>query len=87
MTQAERYRQINTDLVFELTKYIRHHEDFAAHIPKHALLVVQLRHDPGFNRWARKTAKANRDPGQPVLYVYIEKLYPSRIAEATFKVA
>jgi len=87
MTHAERYRRLNTELVFELTTYIRNNEDFADQIPKGAQLIVQLRHDPGFNRWARKVAKANRDPGQPAVYVYIEKLYPSRIAEATLKVA
>jgi len=86
-TQVERYRRLNTELVFELTEYIQHNEDFAGQIPKGAQLIVQLRNDPGFNRWARKVAKTNRDPGQPVVYVYIEKLYPSRIAEATVKVA
>jgi hypothetical protein len=87
MTQVERYKQLNTELVFELVEYIQHNEDFADQIPRGAQLVVQLRHDPGFDRWARKIAKANRDPGQPVMYVYIEKLYPSRIAQATLKVA
>jgi hypothetical protein len=87
MTQEEHYRRMNTDLVFELTKYIRHNEDFAAQIPKDALLVVQVRDHPAFSRWTRKIAKANREPGQPVMYVYIEKLHPSRIAEVTLKVA
>lgn len=87
MTKAERYQQLNTKLVFELTDYILHNEDFADQIPKDALLIVQLRNDPGFNRWARKIAQPARDPGQPVVYVYIEKLHPSRIAEAKLKVA
>lgn len=87
MTQVDRYRQLNTELVFELVDYIQNNEAFASQIPYGAQLIVQLRNDPGFNRWARKIAKANRDPGQPAMYVYIEKLLPSRIAEATLKVA
>jgi hypothetical protein len=87
ITQAEYYEQLNTDLVFELTTYIRENEAFAEQIPQGAQLIIQLRDDPGFNRWARMVAKANRDPGQPAMYVYIEKLLPSRIAEATLKAA
>jgi hypothetical protein len=87
MTQVERYEQLNTELVFELVDYIQNNEAFARQIPRDAQLIVQLRHDPSFNRWARKIAKINRDPGQPAMYVYIEKLYPSRIAQATLKVA
>jgi hypothetical protein len=87
VTQVERYRRLNTELVFELTDYIQHHEDFASQIPRGAQVIVQWRDDPGFNRWVRKVAQANRELGQPVVYVYIEKLHPSRIAEATVKVA
>jgi len=87
VTQVERYRRLNTELVFELTDYIQHNEDFASQIPRGAQLIVQLRDDPGFNRWVRKVAQAHRESDQPVVYVYIEKLHPSRIAEATVKVA
>jgi hypothetical protein len=50
-------------------------QDFASQIPRGAQLIVQLRDDPGFNRWVRKVAQTSRELGQPVVYVYIEKLH------------
>ena len=83
VNQTERWKQLNAELAFELTKYIRENEDFGRQIPRGAQLILQLRDDPGFNRWARKVARANRDSAQSAVYVYVERLHASRIAEAT----
>ena len=87
VNQIERWKQLNVELAFELTKYIRDNDDFARQIPKGTQLILQLRDDPGFNRWARRVAKTNRDPAQSAFYVYVEKLHTSRIAEATIRAA
>lgn len=87
LNQIERWKRLNAELAFELTKYIRDNDDFARQIPKGTQLILQLRDVPGFNRWARKVAITNRDANQPAVYVYVERLHTSRIAEATIKAA
>lgn len=87
VNQIERWKRLNAELAFELTKYIRDNDDFARQIPKGTQLILQLRDHAGFNRWARKVANTNRDPDQPAVYVYVERLHTSRIAEATIKAA
>jgi len=48
-------------------------KDLAAKIPANALAIFQIEGEPGFNKWHKETSLRNRDPDQPVIYVYVKK--------------
>ena len=72
------YERRNAMLGLEFNRYVLEHPAFAARIPRGAQVVLQLAQDPQFNAWARRLAKRQREPGQPVVVVTIEKVQPPK---------
>jgi hypothetical protein len=72
------YERRNATLGAEFNRYVREHPAFAARIPRGAQVVLQLAQDPKFNAWARRLAKRQREAGQPVVVVTIEKVRPPK---------
>ncbi len=72
------YERQNAMLGLEFNRYVLEHPAFAARIPRGAQVVLQLAKDPQFNTWARRLAKRQREPGQPVVVVTIEKVQPPK---------
>jgi hypothetical protein len=68
------YEKRNAILGVEFDRYVRDHPSFAARIPRGAQIVFQLPDDPKFNAWARRLAERQREVGQPVVYVTVERL-------------
>ena len=62
----------------EFDRYVMDHPAFAARIPRGAQVVLQLHDDPRFNAWARRVAKRQRAPGQPVVFVTIHQVRPAK---------
>jgi hypothetical protein len=65
-------------LIREFNQYLFDHPDFADEIPQGAIIVLQLAQDKEYNEWSRRLAEANREPGQPLVYVDIHALAPER---------
>jgi len=68
------YEKRNAILGVEFDRYVRDHPAFAARIPRGAQIVFQLSDDSKFNAWARRLAERQRELGQPVVYVTVERL-------------
>ncbi|PKN00807.1 MAG: hypothetical protein CVU77_08605 [Elusimicrobia bacterium HGW-Elusimicrobia-1] len=68
--------ELQRSIGFEFSRYILKHPEFAKQIPANALIVFQIENNPEFNKLAMKTAKLNKEPGQKILTVEIEKLLP-----------
>lgn len=62
----------------EFARYVRDHPSFAARIPRKAQVTLQIPGDPKFNTWARRLAERQREEGQPVVFVTIERLQALR---------
>lgn len=73
-----RYEQKNSQLVTEFDRYILENPDFADTIPQGALVALQIEGDNAFNQWSRKTAQAQAEPGQQVIFIRIKKIRPLR---------
>lgn len=72
------YEKRNAMLGVEFDRYIREHPTFGARIPRGAQIVIQIPGDSKFNAWAKRLAERQRAVGQPVVYVTVERLQPSR---------
>ena len=68
------YEKRNAMLGVEFDRYVRDHPSFAARIPRKAQIVLQIPSDTRFNTWARRLAERQREEGQPVVYVTVERL-------------
>ncbi len=68
--------ELQRTLGFEFSRYVLKHPDIAEKIPADALIVFQINNNPEFNKWAKKMAKLNKEVGQKVLIVDVEKLLP-----------
>jgi hypothetical protein len=66
MTAFERKQGV---LVVEFNRYVMEHPEFAAQIPKGALVVIEIEGQDRFNAWARSLAKRHREPGQTVVWI------------------
>jgi len=60
----------------EFDRYVLEHPEFAEQIPSNAQVVLLPEDDPELSRRNLEISKAQREPGQPVIYVRIEKLLP-----------
>ena len=65
-------------LVTEFDRYIVEHPEFALKIPQKAQIVLQLEGDEEYNEWSRQLAEKQREVEQPVVYVKIKGLKPTR---------
>ena len=75
MTDQEIFSK-NLILTTEFDRYILEHPEFAEKIPGNAQIVLLPDDDPELRKKNIEIAKAQREPGQPVVYVYIEKVAP-----------
>ena len=57
----------------EFHKYTMENKELAAKIPANALVVFQIEGETDFNNWHKETSLRNRDPDQPIIYVYVKK--------------
>ncbi len=74
----KRFVEKNSMLVQEFDRYILEHSEFADEIPDNALVVMQIKEDEDFNRWARETAQGVAEKDVPLVYVTITELKPVR---------
>lgn len=68
--------ELQRTIGFEFSRYILKHPNLARQIPPDALIVFQIKTNPEFNKWARKKAELNKEPGQKVVIAEIQKLLP-----------
>lgn len=75
MTEKEFFEK-SLILTTEFDRYLLEHPEVAEHVPLNAQIVLLPEDDPEFCQKNREVATAQREPGQPVVYVRIEKLTP-----------
>ena len=75
MTDREFWRLQRT-LAFEFSKYVLAHPNIDAKIPEGAQVVFQLAGEARFNAVSRRSAAAQHDKGQPVVFVRVKGLRP-----------
>jgi len=66
----------NLILSTEFDRYVIEHPEFAEKIPQNAQIVLLPEDDPELSQKNIEIAKVQCEPGQPVVYVYVEKVAP-----------
>ncbi|MFP4086792.1 MAG: DUF5647 family protein [Desulfobacteraceae bacterium] len=77
----------NQRLSTEFDLYITEHPEIEDQIPENALIVLLPKYDKDLAQKNRELALRHREPGQPIVYVTINKLRPSRLEGLQLKVA
>ena len=77
----------NVDLSFEFSRYVLANPKLEAKIPDNALVVFEIDDDPELTAYNRALAKRNKEAGQPVIVVHIERILPSRLLKPEVKPA
>lgn len=72
------FEQKQSVLALEFDRYVMEHPEFAAQIPKGALVVIEIEGETRFNAWTRSLAARQREPGQPVVRIQTKGLRPAR---------
>jgi hypothetical protein len=86
MTREELFRK-NQQLSTEFDLYLLEHPEIEGRIPDKAMIVLLPEYDKELSEINMKLAEANREPGQSIVYVRVEKLRVSRIEGLTLQVA
>jgi hypothetical protein len=73
----------NISLTIEFSKYIFEHPDFEDKIPKGAQVVLLPNYDEELSGYNLMIAKKQKEEGQPVVYVRIEKLLAPRLSRVS----
>jgi len=73
----------NITLSAEFSKYIFEHPKFEDNIPKGAQVVLLPEYDEKLSAYNLRIAKKQREKGQPVVYVKIEKLLAPRLSRVS----
>ena len=68
MIEKKRFVEKNTILVREFDRYIQEYPKFADKIPNNALIVMQIKEDEEFNKWARETAQNVAEKDNPIAH-------------------
>lgn len=68
----------NLTLSTEFSRYVLEHRRFAEKIPENAQVVLLPEYDPELCQVNLELAKKQREKGQPVVYVRVEKLKPAK---------
>ena len=76
MKTEEEIFEKNLILSTEFDRYILEHPEFAEKIPVNAQIVLLPEDDEELRNKNLELAEAQREPGQPVIYVQIEKVAP-----------
>ena len=86
MTKEELFRK-NQQLSTEFELYLLDHPEIEEAIPDNALIVLLPDYDSILAEKNRELAKANKEPGQTIVYVRIKKLRASRIEDLSLQLA
>ena len=86
MTGEELFKK-NQQLSTEFELYLLEHPEIEESIPDNALIVLTPVYDEELTAKNIELAEANREPGQAVVYVRVEKLRTSRIEGLSLQVA
>ena len=74
----KRLQEQHTLLIQEFNQYLFDHPEFLKRVPQGAVIVLQLEGDEEYNRWSRRAAHKTQEEGQPLAFVEIRKLAPTR---------
>ena len=77
MTEQELFTK-NLKLSTEFDLYLLEHPEVAEQIPEDALILLPPEEDPELCKKNLELAQAHREPGQPVVYIRVEKIAPPR---------
>jgi hypothetical protein len=77
MTDRELFTK-NLKLSTEFDLYLFEHPEVAEQMPENALLIFLPEEDPELCKRNLELAKARQEPGQPIVYIRVEKLAPPR---------
>ncbi|HXQ22820.1 MAG TPA: DUF5647 family protein [Candidatus Acidoferrales bacterium] len=86
MTNREMFER-NQQLSTEFDLYVLDHPQISNRIPDGALVVFIPAFDKELARRNRALARKSRTPGQPVVFVQVERMAASRLQGLTLKVA
>jgi len=86
MTKEELFRK-NQQLSTEFELYILEHPEIEEKIPDNAMIVLLPDYDKELAETNMKLAEANKEAGQTIVYVRVEKLRASRIEGLTLQMA
>ncbi len=86
MTREELFRK-NQQLSTEFELYLLEHPEIEEKIPDNAMIVLLPEYDKELAAKNIEIAKANKEAGQPTVYVKVERLRASRIEGLTLQVA
>jgi hypothetical protein len=73
----------NITLSIEFSKYIFEHPEFEDKIPKGAQVVLLPEYDEELSAYNLTIAEEQREEGQPVVYVRINKLLAPRLSRVS----
>ena len=57
----------------EFHRYLMENEEFVDKISAKALVIFQVEGEDEFNKWHKETSLKNREPEQPVIYIFVKK--------------
>ena len=86
MTKEEMFRK-NQQLSTEFELYILEHPDVEEKIPDNAMIVLLPEYDKELAEKNMELAEANKEAGQQIVYVKVERLRASRIEGLTLQIA
>lgn len=86
MTREEIFRK-NQQLSTEFELYILEHPEIEEKIPDNAMIVLLPEYDKELAAKNIELSEANKEPGQQIVYVKVERLRASRIEGLTLQVA
>lgn len=86
MTREELFKK-NQQLSTEFELYLLEHPEIEDAIPNNAMIVLLPEYDKELSEKNMELAEANKETGQTIVYVKVEKLRASRIEGLTVKVA
>jgi hypothetical protein len=86
MTKEELFRK-NQQLSTEFELYLLEHPEIEEKIPDNSMIVLLPEYDKELADTNMKLAEANKEPGQTIVYIRVEKLRTSRIEGLTLQVA
>jgi hypothetical protein len=86
MTREEIFRK-NQQLSTEFELYILEHPEIEEKIPDNAMIVLLPEYDKELAEKNMELAEANKEAGQQIVYVKVERLRASRIEGLTLQVA
>jgi len=68
----------NLRLSTEFDLYLLEHPEVVEQIPEDALILLLPEEDPELCEKNLELAQARREPGQPIVYIRVEKIAPPR---------